>query len=98
MTDTVLLLLLLAVTLVLLATQWVRIEVTSLGIVAALALTGLLPPEEALSGFPQGFTAFGSSDFFQPCEMFRDFSSQMWIVRSKVIRHHVEKCRTKGFY
>ena len=51
MTDTVLLLLLLAVTLVLLATQWVRIEVTSLGIVAALALTGLLPPEEALSGF-----------------------------------------------
>lgn len=45
------LLAILAAALVLFVTQWVRIEVTSLGIIVALALFGILTPEEALSGF-----------------------------------------------
>lgn len=45
------LLAILAVALVLFVTQLVRIEVTALGIVVALALCGILTPEEALSGF-----------------------------------------------
>jgi di/tricarboxylate transporter len=45
------LLAILAVALVLFVTQLVRIEVTALGIIVALALFGILTPEEALSGF-----------------------------------------------
>ncbi len=42
---------LLVVTLVLLVTQWVRIEVVAFGVIALLGLGGLLEPGEALSGF-----------------------------------------------
>ena len=45
------LLAILAVALVLFVTQLVRIEVTALGIIVALAFFGILTPEEALSGF-----------------------------------------------
>ncbi|MCB9905731.1 MAG: SLC13 family permease [Planctomycetes bacterium] len=45
------LLAILAVALVLFVTQLVRTEVTALGIIVALALFGILTPEEALSGF-----------------------------------------------
>ncbi|MCB9896443.1 MAG: SLC13 family permease [Planctomycetes bacterium] len=51
MNDADLMLVLLAVTLVLLVTQWVRIEVVALSLVAVLALTGVLSTEDALSGF-----------------------------------------------
>lgn len=50
-TDHVLLAIILAATLVLLITQWVRTEVTALGLIAALALTGQLSATDALSGF-----------------------------------------------
>ena len=36
---------------VLYVTQWLRIEVTSLLVIVSLGLTGILAPEEALSGF-----------------------------------------------
>lgn len=49
--DVPLLLAILAAALVLYVTQVVRIEVTSLGVICALALFGILTPEEALSGF-----------------------------------------------
>lgn len=47
----ILLAIIVAVTLTLLISQWVRIEVVSLGVIAVLGLTGLLEPGEALSGF-----------------------------------------------
>ena len=56
MSQPLLLLLILAATLLLLVTQWVRIEVTSLAVVVTLALTGLLGPDEALSGFSSSAT------------------------------------------
>jgi di/tricarboxylate transporter len=46
-----LLLIVLALALVLLVSQVVRLEVTALGLVVALPLLGLLTPQEALSGF-----------------------------------------------
>ena len=49
--DVAILLALLAATLVLFVTQVVRIEIVSIGIVVVLALTGILAPAEALSGF-----------------------------------------------
>ncbi len=51
MSSTALLCVLLVVVLGLLVTQVVRIEITALGTIAALALTGLLSPAEAFSGF-----------------------------------------------
>lgn len=45
------LLVVLGVAIALFVTQAVRIELTSLGIILALALTGILDPHEALSGF-----------------------------------------------
>jgi di/tricarboxylate transporter len=45
------LLVLLGLSLVLFVTQVVRIEITSIGLIVALALTGILEPAEALSGF-----------------------------------------------
>ncbi len=47
----ILLAVLLVVTLVLLVTQWVRIEAVAFTVIAVLGLTGLLLPAEALSGF-----------------------------------------------
>lgn len=49
--EVTVLLAILAAALVLFVTQLVRIEVTALGIIVALALFGILTPEEALSGF-----------------------------------------------
>ena len=46
-----LLLAILAVAVVLFITPWVRIEVTSIGVIIALGLSGILTPAEALSGF-----------------------------------------------
>jgi Na+/H+ antiporter NhaD/arsenite permease-like protein len=45
-----------ALTLVLLVLQPVRIEVTALGVIAALGLSGLLEPSEALAGFSSSAT------------------------------------------
>ena len=44
-------LVILAAALILLVTEWVRIDLTGVLIVVALAGTGLLKPTEALSGF-----------------------------------------------
>jgi di/tricarboxylate transporter len=49
--DSVLLLVILGGAIALYVTQVVRIEVTSLGVIVALALTGILEPADALSGF-----------------------------------------------
>jgi di/tricarboxylate transporter len=49
--QTALLLFLLGVALLLFVTQWVPLEVTSLGLILALALSGILTADEALSGF-----------------------------------------------
>jgi len=46
-----LLLAILVVAVVLFTTPWVRIEVTSIGVIVALGLSGILTPAEALSGF-----------------------------------------------
>ena len=51
MTDAQLLLAILACALTLFVTQVVRIEVTSLALIAALVLSGILSPTEALAGF-----------------------------------------------
>ena len=41
----------LAISLVLFVTEWVRMDVVSLMVLSSLALTGLVTPEEAISGF-----------------------------------------------
>ena len=47
---------LVVVTLLLLITQWVRIEIVSLAVIAVLGLTGLLEVDQALSGFSNSAT------------------------------------------
>ncbi|MEX2126332.1 MAG: SLC13 family permease [Woeseia sp.] len=47
----ILFLLILAAALVLLVTEWIRLDLTGVLIIVALAATGLLPPADALSGF-----------------------------------------------
>ena len=49
--EAILLLCLIAVAGVLFITQWVSIVITSIGIIVSLALTGILEPKDALSGF-----------------------------------------------
>ncbi len=49
--DITLTLLILLVAIVLFATEWIRMDLVSLMILLALALTGLVTPEEAFSGF-----------------------------------------------
>ena len=51
MTPTVILLVILGMFLVLLVSQAVRIEITALATIATLALTGVLTPNDAFSGF-----------------------------------------------
>lgn len=41
----------LALTIVLFASEWIRLDITALGVILALALTGILTPAEAFSGF-----------------------------------------------
>ncbi|MEH6452114.1 MAG: SLC13 family permease [Psychromonas sp.] len=41
----------LALTIFLFASEWVRLDITALGVIIALALSGILTPNEALSGF-----------------------------------------------
>lgn len=48
--------LILVVTIALLVTQAVRVELVALGVVATLGLTGLLAPQEALAGFSNSAT------------------------------------------
>lgn len=47
----VLFLVILAAALVLLVTEWIRLDLTGVVIIVALAASGVLTPEEALSGF-----------------------------------------------
>lgn len=47
----ILFLIILAAALVLLVTEWIRLDLTGVFIVVALAASGLLSPSEALSGF-----------------------------------------------
>ena len=49
--DIALLLLILVITLVLFSFEWVPVDVVALGILLALILTGLLPPDKAFAGF-----------------------------------------------
>ena len=42
---------LLALTVLLFASEWVRLDITALGVILALMLSGILTPSEALSGF-----------------------------------------------
>jgi di/tricarboxylate transporter len=41
----------LALTILLFASEWIRLDITALGVILALALSGILTPNEALSGF-----------------------------------------------
>ena len=41
----------LALTILLFASEWLRLDITALGVILALVLTGILTPNEALSGF-----------------------------------------------
>lgn len=50
-TDQVILILILIASVVLLFTEWIRLDLTAIIIILALSLTGLLTPEDALSGF-----------------------------------------------
>jgi len=50
-TDTVLVLLILTVAVILFITEWLRVDLIALLVLASLALTGLVTPEQALSGF-----------------------------------------------
>lgn len=61
--DVFLLSLILAVAVVLLVTQWLRIEVTALLVIVALPLAGILSPREALSGFASEATITVASMF-----------------------------------
>ena len=56
MTPTVILLVILGMFLVLLVSQAVRIEITALATIATLALTGVLTPNDAFSGFSSAAT------------------------------------------
>ena len=49
--DTWILLAIFGGSVVLFATNWIRLEVTSLGLITTLAVSGLITPTEALSGF-----------------------------------------------
>jgi di/tricarboxylate transporter len=49
--DTVLVLLILAAAVLLFITEWLRVDLIALLMLASLALTGLVTPEQALSGF-----------------------------------------------
>lgn len=49
--QTALLVLILLLAVVFYVTQWLSIEVTSLGVIVALVATSILEPGEALSGF-----------------------------------------------
>ncbi len=49
--EIILVLLILAVALVLFITEWIRMDLVALLVLSALALTGLVSPSEALSGF-----------------------------------------------
>ena len=42
---------LLALTVILFASEWLRLDITALGVILALILSGILSPSEALSGF-----------------------------------------------
>ena len=50
-TDTWIVLGILGAAILLFITEWVRVDVVALGVVVALMLTGVLTPEEAISGF-----------------------------------------------
>ena len=54
--DEIILSLLILIAVTLLITQHIRTEVTALLIIATLAITGLLTPEEAISGFSSSAT------------------------------------------
>src|SRR5690606_22367170 len=49
--EITLVLLILAVAIVLFATEWVRMDVTGLLVLCLLAVSGLVSPEQAISGF-----------------------------------------------
>jgi len=49
--DIVLILLVLLVAVILFATEWLRMDVVALMVLCALALTGLVTPEQAIAGF-----------------------------------------------
>lgn len=49
--EIVLVLFILGVSIVFLVTEWIPMEVTALLVLGAVALTGLVTPNEALSGF-----------------------------------------------
>ncbi|MBA3584900.1 MAG: anion permease, partial [Gemmatimonadetes bacterium] len=46
-----LLLVILGISLVFFSTEWIPADVTALGVMLAVVITGLLPPEEAFAGF-----------------------------------------------
>ena len=50
-TNQLILFAILIVTILLLFTEWIRIDLTAILIILALSLTGILEPDEALSGF-----------------------------------------------
>lgn len=49
--DTLIVIAILIAALVLFVTEWVRVDVVAFGVVVALALTGVLTPEQAFAGF-----------------------------------------------
>ncbi|MCJ7659915.1 MAG: anion permease, partial [Anaerolineales bacterium] len=49
--DIAIVLVILGVSVVLFITEWVRVDVVAMLVLACLAITGVLTPEEALSGF-----------------------------------------------
>ena len=49
--DITIVLIILSVSVVLFVTEWIRVDVVAMLVLASLAITGVLTPEEALSGF-----------------------------------------------
>ena len=50
-TEMLIVLAILSAAIILFITEWIRVDVVALGVVVALMLTGILTPEEAISGF-----------------------------------------------
>tara|TARA_B100001971_G_scaffold214105_1_gene249776 strand:- start:1465 stop:3240 length:1776 start_codon:yes stop_codon:yes gene_type:complete len=86
--DEIILSLLILIAVTLLITQHIRTEVTALLIIATLAITGLLTPEEAISGFSSSATVTVAGMFVLSAGLIRTGALDMAVTF--VLRHAKE--------
>ncbi len=77
--DSIVLSLLILTAITLLITQHIRVEITALLIIATLAITGILAPEEAISGFSSSATVTVAGMFILSAGLIRTGALDMFI-------------------